>query len=215
MKPNFEAIKTAGDGGAGLAINKSGLYNVQIVKAYVKLKEGTSAKTLNLRVKVEGAEGQQVLFIRQTNKDGKENFEKILLDKLLVVCGIEEVKRLIPTKFTYKDKVYTEDCIQELENKKVIVQIKQEFDQWEGKINERFVVKNFFRIDDKATAVEIVEQKDFGKKYESLDDEYVNATVYKNGVTAQQAKAYLDARRSGNQSSEAATVSSGEDEIPF
>lgn len=215
MKPNFEAIKSAGDGGAGLAINKSGLYNIQIIKAYVKLKEGTSAKTLNLRVKVEGSEGQQVLFIRQTNKDGKENFEKILLDKLLVVCGIEEVKRLIPTRFTYKDKEYMEDCIQELENKKVIVQIKQEFDQWEGKINERFVVKNFFRVDDKATAVEIVEQKDFGKKYESLDDEYVNATVYKNGVTAQQAKAYLDARKSGNSQSEAPTVSAGDDEIPF
>lgn len=212
MKPNFEAIKLTGDGGTGLVINKSGLYNIQIVKAYMKLKEGTSSKTLSLRVKVDGAEGQQVLFIRQTNKDGKENFEKILLDKLLVVCGIEEVKRLIPTRFTYKDKEYMEDCIQELENKRVIVQIKQEFDQWEGKINERFVVKNFFRVEDKATAVEIVEQKNFGKKYESLDDEYINATVYKNGVTAQQAKAYLDARRGDNQQSEASTVNN---EIPF
>lgn len=215
MKPNFEAIKTIGDGGTKLAINKSGLYNIQIVKAYMKLKEGTNAKTLHLRVKVDDNEGQQVLFIRQTNKDGKENFEKILLDKLLVVCGIEEVKRLIPTRFTYKDKEYMEDCIQELENKKVIVQIKQEFDQWEGKINERFVVKNFFRVDDKATAVEIVDQKNFGKKYESLDDEYINATVYKNGVTAQQAKAYLDARRSDNQQSEAPAVNAGNDEIPF
>lgn len=212
MKPNFEAIKLTGDGGTRLVINKSGLYNIQIVKAYMKLKEGTSSKSLSLRVKVEGAEGEQVLFIRQTNKDGKENFEKILLDKLLVVCGIEEVKRLIPTRFTYKDKEYMEDCIQELENKRVIVQIKQEFDQWEGKINERFVVKNFFRVEDKATAVEIVEQRNFGKKYESLDDEYINATVYKNGVTAQQAKAYLDARRGDNQQSEASTVN---DEIPF
>lgn len=212
MKPNFEAIKLTGDGGTRLVINKSGLYNIQIVKAYMKLKEGTSSKSLSLRVKVEGAEGEQVLFIRQTNKDGKENFEKILLDKLLVVCGIEEVKRLIPTRFTYKDKEYMEDCIQELENKRVIVQVKQEFDQWEGKINERFVVKNFFRVEDKATAVEIVEQRNFGKKYESLDDEYINATVYKNGVTAQQAKAYLDARRGDNQQSEASTVN---DEIPF
>lgn len=215
MKPNFEAIKAASES-SGSAIQKSGLYNVQIVKAYINTKEGTQSKTLNLRVKVEDSESQKVLFIRQTNNDGKENFEKILLDKLLVVCGIEEVKRLVPTKFSYKGKEYFEDCIQELENKKVIVQVKQEFSKWNGQINERFRVINFFRVDDKATAVEIVEQKDFGKKYESLDDEYVNSAVYKDGVTAQEAKAYIDARMSSSGQSNSSTSSVKEnDEIPF
>lgn len=217
MRPNLEAIKTVGDGGTGKAISKSGLYNVTIAKAYVKLREGTQSKTLTLRVVVDGSEGQSVLFIRQTNNDGKENFEKILLDKLLVVCGIEEVKRLIPTKFKYKEKEYFEDCIQELENKKVIVQVKQEFDKWEGKVTERFKVINFFRADDKATAVEIVEQKDFGKKYESLDSDYVNSTSYRNGVTAKEAEAYLEAQRKANgEKSDSNPVSNaGEDEIPF
>lgn len=218
MKPNFEAIKASSESGSGsgLAINKSGLYNVQIVKAYINTKEGTQSKTLNLRVKVEDSESQKVLFIRQTNNDGKENFEKILLDKLLVVCGIEEVKRLVPTKFSYKGKEYFEDCIEELNNKKVIVQVKQEFSKWNGQINERFRVINFFRVDDKATAVEIVEQKDFGKKYESLDDEYLNSASYKDGVTAQEAKAYIDARMSSNGQSNSSTSSVKEsDEIPF
>lgn len=217
MRPNLEAIKSVGDGGAGKSISKSGLYNITIAKAYVKLREGTQSKTLNLRVVVDGAEGQSVLFIRQTNNDGKENFEKILLDKLLVVCGIDEVKRLIPSKFKYKEKEYFEDCIQELENKKVIVQVKQEFDKWEGKISERFRVINFFRVDDKATAVEIIEQKDFGKKYNSLDDDYVNSTSYRNGVTAKEAEAYIKAQREANgQKSDSNLVSNtGDDEIPF
>lgn len=216
MKPNFEAIKAASEGSSGSAIQQSGLYEVQIVKAYINTREGTQSKTLNLRVKPKDSDSQKVFFIRQTNNDGKENFEKILLDKLLVVCGIEEVKRLIPTKFKYKEKEYFEDCIQELENKQVIIQIKQEFSKWNGQIQERFRVINFFRVDDKATAIEIVEQKDFGKKYESLDETYVKSPSYKDGVTEQEAKAYIDARitSSGNGSTSQTAVKES-DEIPF
>lgn len=216
MKPNIEAIKSASDSSsAGQVINKSGLYTINIVKAYMKTKEGTGAKTLNLRVNVNGSEGQQVLFIKQTNNNGKESFEKILLDKLLVVCGIEEVKRLIPTKFTYKNKEYMEDCIKELENKELIVQVKQEFSKWNGQIKENFKVINFFRSGDKATAAEIVNEDNFGKKYHSLDESYINATSYKDGVTETQAKLWLESRKNGNQQTSVNNNVDENDEIPF
>ena len=221
MKPNFDAIKSSSSTSqAENYILNSGVYDIKIKQAYVKKREGTEGKTLTLRVLRSGGDGvkESVLFIRLNNNNGSENFEKVLLDKLLVVCGIEEVKRLVPTKFTYGQKEFFEDCIPELKDKELVVQVKREFSRFNGKINDNLKVINFFRSNDKATAIEIIEQKDFGKKWNSLDKEYVEATSYKDGVTKAEADAYIKAQqnaRSGNVESNGTSSYSSDDAIPF
>lgn len=217
MVPNIEAIKASGNGGSSKdLIRGSGLYDVKIKYAYMKTKEGTQAKTLWLRVSIGSSDKQQVLFIKQTNNNGAENFEKILTDKLLVCCGIEEVKRLVPTKFVYKEKEYMEDCIKELEGKEVTLQIRQEFDKYNGKINESFKIVNIFRTRDKATAIEIVNNADLGKRYNTLEDNYVNSVAYRNTNKAE-CDAYIKARASGNAQQVTTTNSydTANNEIPF
>lgn len=222
MKPNFEAIRSSSStsNGSDYILN-SGLYDIKIRQAYIKRKEGTEGKTLVLRVIKSGCTSlaESVLFIRLNNNNGKENFEKVLLDKLLVVCGIDEVKRLVPTKFSYNNKEFFEDCIPELKDKELVIQVKREFSRFNGKISDNLRVLNFFRKADKATAIEIIENKDFGAKFNSLDKSYVEATSYRDGVTKAEADAYIKAQqsaRSGNFSSESNVSGSDDgDSIPF
>ena len=216
MVPNIEAIKASGNGGSSRElIRSSGLYDVKIKYAYMKTKEGTQAKTLWLRVSIGNSDKQQVLFIRQTNNNGSENFEKILVDKLLVCCDIEEVKRLVPTKFVYKEKEYFEDCIKELEGKEVTLQIRQEFDKYNGKINESFKIVNIFRTRDKASAIEIVNNADLGKRYNTLEDNYVNSVSYKN-TNKTECDAWIKAKANGNQQQTTTnSFDTANSEIPF
>lgn len=215
MVPNIEAIKASGNGGSSNdLIKKSGLYDVKIKYAYMKTKEGTQSKTLWLRVSIGNSDKQQVLFIKQTNNNGSENFEKILTDKLLVCCDIEEVKRLVPTKFIYKEKEYMEDCIKELEGKEVTFQIRQEFDKWNEKINESFKIVNIFRTRDKASAIEIVNNADLGKRYATLEDNYVNSVSYRN-VNKAEVEAWIRAKQAGNQQQSTSSYDTANNEIPF
>jgi hypothetical protein len=166
-------------------ISKSGLYPLTIDFVSIATSKN-GAQSLNFNITHDG-NPQTIYGQTIVNTDGKPNdIGMKFLNKLGIVCGMDEGDELDVEEEEHavgKDsKVQTFAVIQQFSNQDVIMHLQEEYTEYKGEIRKAMVIRNIFRAD-KATAEEIVNDSDIGKRYSETEAKYATTVSYKDGLT--------------------------------
>jgi hypothetical protein len=166
-------------------ISKSGLYPLTIDFVSIATSKN-GAQSLNFNITHDG-NPQTIYGQTIVNTDGKPNdIGMKFLNKLGIVCGMDEGDELDVEEEEHavgKDsKVQTFAVIQQFSNQDVIMHLQEEYTEYKGEIRKAMVIRNIFRAD-KATAEEIVNDSDIGKRYAETEAKYATTVSYKDGLT--------------------------------
>lgn len=204
MKTSYseEAVKDyTGDGGNYL--NTSGIYEV-ILKSVIVDSSPSGSQFINLWLEHNGQEQPIYQAMRLTNNDGSPNLEHKLFIKLCAICGMDEgydipdpVSRMIPMGAGKAEK----ECmvLEDFDDMPILLRLQMEYGMYEGKVQERKNIRNFYRYEDKATASEIINDAEAGKQYEK-ELEYASKVTYKDGLSEEDVAEWKKNRK--NQSKE-------------
>lgn len=185
----------SGEGG-GLWMNQSGMYDV-ILKAVIVDSTPNGSEFINLWVDHQGQEQPIFQAMRLTNNDGSPNLGAKLFTKLCVVIGATDgaeisapVSRIIPMG---KGGAEIECMVlEDFDNEPVTLRLQMEYGMYNGKIQERKNIRNFFRATDKATAAEIVNNVEHPGTQYKQELAYADKVTYKNGLTKEDILAWKD-----------------------
>jgi hypothetical protein len=192
-------------------ISKSGLYPLTIDFVSISTSKN-GAQSLNFNITHDG-NPQTIYGQTIVNTDGKPNeIGMKFLNKLGIVCGMDEGDELDVEEEEHavgKDsKVQTFAVIQQFSNQDVIMHLQEEYTEYKGEIRKAMVIRNIFRAD-KATAEEIVNDSDIGKRYAETEAKYATTVSYKDGLTPERIeewKASKAAEGSGKTATKPATT---------
>lgn len=199
-----EAIKDSGGNGSGY-INRSGIYDVTI--NYVQVAETKNgAYQLNFNVNNNGMD-QTIYGPILVGKDGKVNeITQNLLNRLCIIAGMDDGQEIETETAEFpvgKDQKMMEmQVIPELSELPVKMRIQMEYSLWNNDIQERKGIKAFYR-EDGATASEAEAGENIGKRLALDEEKYASNVTYKDGLTEEDVKNWIQARIDGNSSSSA------------
>lgn len=192
--------------GGSAFINTTGIFDIILKKAIVD-KTANGSTILNLLIEHQGQE--QVLYqaIRMTNNDGTPNFGQQLFTKMCVVCGAgngDEIQDPVSCMLTIgKDKEEKEYMVlEEFNDTPVKVRIQMEYSIYEGEIQQRKLIRNFYRYEDNATASEIVNNSEEKGKQYAYDLEHSTKNSYKDGLTEEEVQEWIKNKRSNTKKEE-------------
>lgn len=202
VKANAESVRDF-TGNGGKYLTQSGMYEITIKNLIVSTSANGSTQ---IDMFINHAGQDQMLFgaIRLTNNDGSPNLSADLFNKLLVILGATDndvIEEPVPMKLPVgKGGEMKEVMVLDQEGLKdvpVFLRLQMQYSLFNDDIQERKVIRNFFRYEDKATASEIVNNAEAGKQYEK---EAENATKrdLKDGLTDEDVDTWLANRRSGS-----------------
>lgn len=186
-------------------INSSGIYEV-VLKAVIVDSSPGGFEYLNLFIDHKGQEQPLFQAIGMTNKDGTANVSQQLFNKLTIIAGATEghaisdpVSRMVPIGKGGTDM----ECmvLEDFTDMPVYIRIQMQYEMYEGKIQQKKIVRNFFRFEDKATASEIVNDAEFGKQF-AIEEEFAEKVSYKDSLTKEDVDEWLKSRKSGKTESE-------------
>lgn len=180
----------------GQYISESGLYKVAIKQAVITTTK-TGSKKLSLNVVKDGATADSIVNVGVIYKaDGSENaaaHNKLL--SLLEIFGLKEVATKATKIKGFDGNEYEAEEIKELAGKSLIILVQKEYSKYDGKIYRNFMLQDAFRLQDKANTIEILNNKDLGKRYAYLVANQDKAIKDRyNGVTEQEVEAYYAAK---------------------
>ena len=210
----FKASKSQDDvkqsGGTGY-VNGSGCYPVNLIAAFVSVSKGGST-SVDLFVEHEGQ--KQVVYgnMRVTNNDGTPN--KIgakVFNQLMIIADVDEVSEPIDAELPIGVNGADKDVgvLDDLTDIDILMRIQMEYTTYQGNVQEKKVLKAFFRAGDDASAEEIVNDEGFGTQYQK-EAKYFENVTYKDGLDADAiAKWVADGRPKGTAGSGGASASSG------
>jgi hypothetical protein len=170
-------------------INASGIYDVEILAAFVNTSKAGSS-VVDFFLEYEGQ--QQVMYgnMRVTNTpdaQGETVENKIgmkLFNHLLVVADLEEVSDPVegelPIGKAGIDK--TVAILEDITDIQIQMRIQIEYSKYLGNISEKRIIREFYRSGDNATASEIVNDAKHGEGFEK-DQKYVDNITYKDDLT--------------------------------
>ena len=199
---NQEDVKAS----ASNYINASGIYDVNILASFVDTSEKGSS-VVNFFLDSGGQE--QVMYgnMRVTNSNdaqGNSVENKIgmkLFNHLLVIADIDEVSDPVegdlPIGKAGADKSVA--MLEDLSDFQVQMRVQLEYSSYNNKIQEKRVIREFYRSGDNATAAEIVNDAKHGEGFEK-DQKYVDNITYKDDLTAEDIAKWVAAGRQGGKS---------------
>ena len=188
-------------------INKSGIYDVTL--NYVQVAETKNkAYQLNFNVTHQGMD-QTIYGPIIVNTDGNVNeITQGLLNRLCIIAGMDDGEDIETETQEYplgKDQKMTEiEVIPQLCGVDVKMRVQMEYSLYNNQIQERKVVKAFYR-EDGATAAEATSGEDIGKRLALDEEKYASNVTYKDGLTEQDVEDWIKSRMNGNPSSSAPT----------
>lgn len=187
-----EAVKDSG----GSYILQSGMYPVKINFAAVNVNTH-GARSIDFNVDYKGTTNT-LYGLKLDDNQGNEHFQRALFNKLCVIAGFDTIYD--PVKQTHvvgKDQVEKEfDVLDQFSGVEVIVRVRAVYSVYNDEIKQKFEIANFFRIEDKATASEIISGANYGKQYEK-EEAKASESTYQNNLTEDEVKAWLEARKKG------------------
>lgn len=184
----------------GSYIAKSGLYPVTIDFVSIATSKN-GAKSLNFNITHNG--NPQTLYSQTiVNNNGTDNeIGQKFLTKLAVIAGADLEEGLNKEEEEHavgKDnKVQTFEVITEFSGIDVIMHLQEEYSRYNGEIRKRMVIKSIFRSD-KATAEEIVNDSDIGKRYAETEAKYADKVTYLDDLTEEEVAAWRESKKSGS-----------------
>jgi len=169
--------------GGSSYITGSGVFPVSILAPVVSVSKGGS-NSVDLFVNHKGQD--QIVYgnLRITNNDGSPN--KIgakIFNQLLIIAGVDSVADPVTAELPIAagGKMKEVDILEDLQDLDVVMRIQMEYSKYNGDIQEKKIVKAFFRGADNATAEEIVNEESPGAGYER-ELKYVNNITFKDGL---------------------------------
>ena len=200
VKADAESVKDYE--GSTKYITQSGIYEV-VIKNVIVDKSEKGSESINLWI--ECNEQEQPIFqaMRLTNNDGSPNeMGQNMFNKFCVVAGADEnteianpVSVMVPIGKGGEEK----ECmvLEQFNDTPMFLRIQMEYSLYNDKIQERKLLRNVFRYEDKATAAEIVNNaENKGSQFEK-ESEYADAITYKDGLTEEDVQQYLKDRKAG------------------
>jgi hypothetical protein len=200
-----ENIKESG-GGNGAYINRSAIYDVNL--NYVQVAETKNgAQQLNFNVTNQGME--QTIYgpiIQQI--DGKVNdITYGLLNRLCIIAGMDESQGINTETTEYpvgrEQKLMEMEVIPELSDIPVKIRIQMEYNLYNNKIQERKVVRAFYR-EDGATAKEATANNNIGRVLEMDAEKYADNITYNDGLTPEDVAEWVKERVAANSAGKSA-----------
>lgn len=189
--------------GVGNWINTSGVYEVTIKAVIVDTTPGGSV-FLNLWLDHQGQLQPIYQAMRLTNNNGDPNKVGVgMYHRMAAVIGVgdnydvsEPVPRMIPMGAGGKEV----ECmvLEDFDDQPIKVRVQMEYELYNGKIKEKKIVRNYFRIEDNATAAEIIDDVDTkGSQYEK-ELQYADKVSYKDGLTEEDVQKWISSLRGGS-----------------
>lgn len=191
-----DAIKDAS--GASF-IGGSGVYDVTINFASVNVtKNGAERFVFNVDY---NGNNQTIYGPIYKKVDGTYNDSGVrTYMQLGVIAGLGDGDQFTISKESHKvgkDQVEQEfDVVDELAELPVKLQITAEYSIYEGQIQENLNIRSFFR-EDGATADEIINDGEIGKRLAVVLEKYATNVTYRDGLTEEDITAWKAERRSG------------------
>lgn len=177
-------------------ITGSGCYPVQVLAPVVSISKGGST-SVDMYVDHQGQ--KQIIYgnLRITNNDGTSN--KIgakIFNQLLIIAGLDDVGDPVENDLPIgkKEAMKTVAILEDLCDVDVYMRVQMEYSVFKGNIQEKKVIKAFFRAEDKATAEEIVNEADIGKGFER-EQKYVDNITFKDGLDQETISKWIAAKR--------------------
>ena len=188
-------------------IVKSGVYDIVIKHAYIHVAK-TGSESINFVVDYNGQE-QTLYGPCYKNREGETlEIGTNLYNKLAIIAGLEDGEELTLVEDELplgKERTLTEvSAIEEFEDLPVKVYIQQVFRKYEGDITENRDIRTFYRAEDGATAEEIVNDENFGEQLKVVLEKYADKVSYRDGLTEEEVKEWLEERRNKQQDSKKA-----------
>lgn len=190
-----DAVKDGGSGSSYLFDN--GIFDVTINFASIEVTKGGSNK-VNFNVNYNGQD-QVVYGFNITNNNGDTNTIGMgLLNKLGVIAGLGDGDDLDIEEEVHKvgkdQKEQEFAVITNFSGLPCKMRLQREYGRYNGKINRRLEIRNFFR-EDGASASEIVNGSEVGKQYALELEKYSSTSKYNDGVTPEEAEAWEEEQR--------------------
>lgn len=150
-------------------INRSGIYPVRILASFASASKGGST---SVDLYLDHAGQKQVLYgnLRITNNDGSPNkIGSKIFNQLVIIAGLEGVSDPIDGQLPIgkNDAMKDVAVLEDLSDIDALIRVQMEYSLYNGKIQEKKVIKSFFRAADRATAEEIVNETEPGAGYEA------------------------------------------------
>jgi len=198
--------------GGGNYLSESGIYDIEIIAAFVDTND-SGARTINLYVDYNGQDQTLYGAIRLDNNDGTRNFQAGLLDKLMTVANLDDLSApeegTLPIGKEGADRdvaVLTDLC-----DVSAKIHLQMEYKIYQGKMQERKVIKAFFTPEG-ASAEEILNETEAGKRLATIIEKgYDKNITYKDGATEENVAQWIASGRkdgvtaaSGSESSSSA-----------
>lgn len=203
------------NGSGGKYLNKSGIYECLVKHAIVDVTPKGS-KHINLWIEHDGQEQMIYQAMRMTNNDGGVNeVGQKLFNRFCIVVGAtddgaevnDEVSVMLSLGKDKEEKEYM--VLEDFNDTPVHLRLQMEYSLFEGKIQEKKNIRNFFRFEDKATASEIINNIEEKAQYEK-ELASANDVTYKDDLTAEDVEAWIKGNRnSGKEKTATKTPAAG------
>jgi hypothetical protein len=190
----FKSSKKAEDvkQGGSNHITTSGLYPVVILAPIVSVSKNGST-SIDMYVDHKGQ--KQVIYgnLRITNNDGGENkIGSKVFNQLMIISGKDEVTDPIEAELPIGKKEAMKEVavLEDLADVPVLMRVQMEYSVYKGNIQEKKVIKGFFRESDNASAEEIVNESEVGQAFEK-EMKYVDNVTYKDDLTPETIQSWI------------------------
>jgi hypothetical protein len=190
----FKSSKKAEDvkQGGSNHITSSGLYPVVILAPIVSVSKNGST-SIDMYVDHKGQ--KQVIYgnLRITNNDESENkIGSKIFNQLLIISGKDEITDPIETELPIGKKEAMKEVavLEDLADVPVLMRVQMEYSVYKGNIQEKKVIKGFFRESDNASAEEIVNESEVGLAFEK-EMKYVDNVTYKDDLTPETIQSWI------------------------
>ena len=174
--------------GGGNFISTSGVYDVTLNFVSIGTSDKSKAEQFVFNVDYNG--NSQTFYGPYYQKaDGSPNESGIkLYTQLGVIAGLTDGDQFNFSEESHKvgreQKEETFTVVDELSELPVKIQITAEYSKYQGETKERMNIRAFFR-EDGASADEIVNDGEIGKRLAEVLDKYADNVTYKDGLTAE------------------------------
>lgn len=201
--------------GGGKYINGSAIYPVDILAPFVSVSNGGS-ESVDFFVDHKGQE--QVVYgnLRVSNNNGDRNeIGAKVFNQLMIIAGVDTVADPIDGELPIgqKGKMKEAAILESLVDISVLMRVQMEYSAHNGNIQEKKVIKGFYRAEDMATAEEIVNETTPGAGYEA-DQKYVSNVTYKDDLTPEQIAKWISDKRPKGTAGDTTGGSSAKQDAP-
>jgi len=177
-------------------LSKSGYYLINIIAPFVSSsRNGSTSVDLFL----EHSGKKQVLYgnMRLTNNDGSKNqIGNKIFNQLVVIAGISSVSEPVDAELPIGKKGAATDVgvLEDLTDVDVILRMQMDYSVYNGSIQEKKIIRGFFRAEDNASAEEIVNKTEAGVQY-NKDQEFSSTTSFNDGLTEEEVNTWIKNNR--------------------